>query len=180
VIKKYFFVIVSVFLCEITLAQNCPVDPAINFKENEVVSLRILTASPILFDLKAMDRQVQTQIVSERRNQVTGSVNATDSQGTQWSGVLLKDFLLRNGMENMPSRGLRNARIEIIAKDAYKATFSWGEVFNSSAGSQILIITKQDGKSLDSQEGPVALRALSDIRPGPRHVSNVCAISVLN
>ena len=179
-IQKYFFVIVSVFLCKITLAQNCPVDPAINFKENEVVVLRLLTASPLLFDLKAMDRQVQTQIMSERRNQVSGSANAQESQATQWSGVLLSDFLLKAGLENIPSRSLRNTRIEVFATDAYKATFSWGEVFNSSAGSQILIITRQDGKLLDAKEGPVALRALSDIRPGARHVRNVCAISVLN
>jgi hypothetical protein len=112
--------------------------------------------------------------------QVTGSVNSSDSQGTAWSGVLLKDFLMKGGLENVPSRPLRNTRIEIVAKDGYKATFSWGEIFNNPTGSQVLLITKQDGKYLDVQEGPVAIRSLGDIRPGARHVRNICAVSVLN
>jgi hypothetical protein len=63
--------------------------------------------------------------------------------------------LLKNGLENVPSRPLRNTRIEIVAKDGYKATFSWGEIFNNPIGSQVLLITKQDGKYLDVQEGPL-------------------------
>ena len=94
--------------------------------------------------------------------------------------MLLRDFLLKNGLESVSSRALRNTRIEVVATDGYRATLSWGEVFNSPTGSQILIITKQDGKALDPQEGPVSFRVLSDIRPGARHVRNVCAISLIH
>jgi hypothetical protein len=159
-------------------AQTCPVDPSIVYTDKEVLALRLFAIRPVLFDLNKLNQLPQTQITTERRNQVSGATSAVDSQGTVWSGVLLRDFLLKNGLETVPSRALRNTQIEIVATDGYRATFSWGEIFNSPTGSQILIITKQDGKALDLQEGPVSFRALSDIRPGARHVRNVCAISL--
>ena len=40
------------------------------------------------------------------------------------------------------------------------------------------VIVAQDGRPLDAFAGPLALRALGDIRPGPRHVRNLCALLV--
>ena len=177
---KFLICLIAFFLIKPSLAQTCPVDGNILLKSSEVLALRLLAIQPALFDLVKLNQLPQTQITSQRRNQVTGSTNTVESYDTVWGGVLLKDFLLKNGLESLPSRGLRNTRVEALATDGYKATFSWGEIFNSPAGSQILLITKQDGRFLDVQEGPVALRSLGDIRPGARHVRNLCAISVLD
>jgi hypothetical protein len=49
-------------------------------------------------------------------------------------------------------------------------------VFNTDAAEHVLVIRARDGKPLDAAEGPLALRALADTRPGPRHVRNLCAI----
>jgi len=170
----------ALLLAQPAFAQDCPADSNIIFGKNEVVALRLFAIKPAMFTLNSMNQLPQTSITAERRLQVSGSVNSSDSQGTVWSGVLLRDFLLKHGLENVPSRPLRNTRIEIVAKDGYKATFSWGEIFNNPTGSQVLLITKQDGKYLDVQEGPIAIRSLGDTRPGARHVRNICAISVLN
>ena len=161
-------------------SQECPVDSNIIFGKDDAFAFRLFGIKPAMVTLNSLSQLPQTTITAERRLQVTGSVNSSDSQGTAWSGVLLKDFLMKGGLENVPSRPLRNTRIEIDAKDGYKATFSWGEIFNNPTGSQVLLITKQDGKYLDVQEGPVAIRSLGDIRPGARHVRNICAVSVLN
>ena len=170
----------ALLLVRPAFSQECPVDSNIIFGKNEVVALRLFAIKPAMSTLNSLSQLPQTTITTERRLQVSGSVNTSDSQGTVWSGVLLRDFLLKNGLENVSSRSLRNTRIEIVAKDSYKATFSWGEIFNNPTGSQVLLITKQDGKYLDVQEGPVAIRSLGDIRPGARHVRNICAISLLN
>jgi hypothetical protein len=177
---RFLFLVLAVFVVRPAFSQECPVDGAIVYGKNDVVALRLFAIKPTLFTLNSLDQLPQTKITSERRNQISGSVNTTESQGTVWSGVLLKDFLLKNGLENVSSRALRNTRIEIVAKDGYKATFSWGEIFNNPTGSQVLLITKQDDKYLDVQEGPIAIRALGDIRPGARHVRNICAISILS
>ena len=177
---KRLFCLMALLLAQPAFAQDCPADSNIIFGKNEVVALRLFAIKPAMFTLNSMNQLPQTSITAERRLQVSGSVNSSDSQGTVWSGVLLRDFLLKNGLENVPSRPLRNTRIEIVAKDGYKATFSWGEIFNNPTGSQVLLITKQDGKYLDVQEGPIAIRSLGDTRPGARHVRNICAISYLN
>jgi hypothetical protein len=179
-IRKWLLCLTVLFLVRPAFSQECPVDSNIIFGKNEVVALRLFAIKPAMSTLNSLNQLPQTTIITERRLQVSGSVNASDSQGTAWSGVLLRDFLLKNGLENVASRSLRNTRIEIVAKDGYKATFSWGEIFNNPIGSQVLLITKQDGKYLDVQEGPLAIRSLGDIRPGARHVRNICAISVLN
>jgi hypothetical protein len=179
-IRRWLFCLTALLLVRPAFSQECPVDSNIIFGKNEVVALRLFAIKPAMSTLNSLNQLPQTIITTERRLQVSGSVNASDSQGTAWSGVLLRDFLLKNGLENVASRSLRNTRIEIVAKDGYKATFSWGEIFNNPIGSQVLLITKQDGKYLDVQEGPLAIRSLGDIRPGARHVRNICSISVLN
>lgn len=179
-LKRFLLTVGALSIFTPALAQNCPVDSSIILKDKDVLALRLFAIRPVLFDLASLNQLPQTQVTTERRNQVSGSTSAVESQGTQWSGVLLRDFLLKNGLETVPSRALRNTRIEVVANDGYRASFSWGEVFNSPAGAQILIITRQDGKSLDPQEGPVSFRALSDIRSGARHVRNVCAISLMH
>jgi hypothetical protein len=73
-------------------------------------------------------------------------------------------------------RAQRWLTFEAVATDGYRAMFSWGELFNTDAAEHVLVIRARDGKPLDAAEGPLALRALADTRPGPRHVRNLCAI----
>jgi hypothetical protein len=49
-------------------------------------------------------------------------------------------------------------------------------LFNSPVGEQAVVITVQDAKPLDVATGPLALRSLADLRSGPRHVRNLCAL----
>jgi hypothetical protein len=65
-----------------------------------------------------------------------------------------------------------------VATDRYVAVFTWGELFNSELGDQVLVIRTQDDQPLGPQAGPLALRSLADLRPGPRHVRNLCALVV--
>lgn len=96
-----------------------------------------------------------------------------------YGGVLLKDVLAAaTGLFGPNDRGSRLASVEAVATDGYRALFSWGELFNSPAGAQALVVATQDGQPLDAAAGPLALRALGDLRPGPRHVRNLCALVV--
>jgi hypothetical protein len=124
-------------------------------------------------DLSALPRTSLTQ-----RLTVTSSASGASERTLVYAGVLLRDVLLRSGPAFTSERGARTAYVEAIASDGYRAVFSWGELFNSPAGEQVLVITTQDGKRLDDAAGPIALRALGDLRPGPRHVRNLCALVV--
>lgn len=61
-------------------------------------------------------------------------------------------------------------RIAARASDGYVVLFSWGELFNARLGDNVLVVTAVDGKVLPASEAPYALRSLSDIKSGPRHV----------
>jgi hypothetical protein len=95
-----------------------------------------------------------------------------------YAGVLLRDLLERAGLDATRDRGARVAVVEAVATDNYRAVFTWGELFNTTVGEQVLVVMSQDGKPLDAAAGPLALRSLADLRPGPRHVRNPCAIVV--
>jgi len=109
---------------------------------------------------------------------VSSAVGAGSESSIAYDGVLLREVLARAGFGAANDRGARVGVVEAVATDGYRAVFSWGELFNSSAGEHALVITAQDGRALDAAAGPLALRILSDLRPGPRHVRNLCALVV--
>ena len=118
-----------------------------------------------------MTRLTQQQMVSSN----TGSES---NHSTVYEGVLLREVLSQAGFGAATDRGARVGVVEAVATDGYRSVFSWGELFNSTAGEHALIITTQDGRTLNTAAGPLALRALADLRPGPRHVRNLCALVV--
>lgn len=124
-------------------------------------------------DLAALPATSLTQ-----RQSVSSGQSAGTERSVTYSGHLLRDVLLNAGLGGPTDRGSRVAIIELVATDGYRAMFSWGELFNTTVGDQVLVITAQDGRPLDSVAGPVALRSLADLRPGPRHVRNLCAVVV--
>lgn len=75
-------------------------------------------------------------------------------------------------------RGQRGLVIQALAADGYRAIFSRGELFNRDTTEQVLVVQSQGGEVLGNADGPLALRALADLKPGPRHVRNLCAIIV--
>jgi hypothetical protein len=109
---------------------------------------------------------------------VTAGSRAGVERSVDWRGVLLKDILLKADFGGPTDRAARTGVIEAVATDGYRAVYSWGEVFNSSLGDQLIVITAVDGRPLDAAAGPLALRSLADQRPGPRHVRNLCAVVV--
>ena len=96
----------------------------------------------------------------------------------RYGGVSLPALLKKQGIEALDRYGLRAATILIIAKDGYRASFSWGELFNTSAGESVIVITEENGAPNPAREGDFSLRAFSDLRPGPRHVRDVVEIRV--
>jgi DMSO/TMAO reductase YedYZ molybdopterin-dependent catalytic subunit len=99
-----------------------------------------------------------------------GAPGGQESLQVKWGGVLLRDVLAAADFREMEQRDFRRTLIVARASDGYVALFTWGELFNTKAGDSILVITSKDGKALQESEGPYALRALGDIKPGPRHV----------
>lgn len=134
------------------------------------------SAPPLGLDAATLGRLPATRLT--QRQTVSSGASAASERSTVWSGVLLRDLLVHAGFAGGNDRGARTATVEAVASDGYRAVFSWGELFNSPVGEQTLVIVGQDERPLDAAAGPLALRSLSDIRPGPRHVRNLCSLLV--
>lgn len=118
----------------------------------------------------------QTEIVASR------SVNSGQGQETSkttYQGVLLRDLLQAAKLHEEARHDFRRMLVIARASDGYVALFTWGELFNTKLGDQVLVITSVDGRPLADSEGPYALRSLGDLRPGPRHVKWLKHIEVI-
>ena len=156
-------------------ASACPAD-ATPRAAATVLSLQRPGQATLSFgpaDLAALPQTALTQ-----RQTVSSTGGASIDRSVVYSGVLLRDALAQSGFAASADRGARTAVIEAVATDGYRAVFSWGELFNSGRGEQVLLVRAQDGQALDAAAGPLALRSLADLRPGPRHVRNLCALVV--
>lgn len=151
-----FFFLVALSIASTALAQD----------ENrlEVKGDLVRTLS---FTVQELARLPQ-QDISESRQ--LDSKSGKETAQVSYQGVLLKDVLAAADMKEGQRHDFRKTLIVARARDGYIALFTWGELFNATAGEHVLVITGKNGKPLAASEGPFALRALGDIKPGPRHV----------
>ena len=95
-----------------------------------------------------------------------------------YRGIQLPRLLDANGFDKVDRRLSRHATVSVVSRDGYRATFSWGELFNTVIGQRVIVVTGEKGPATDPKEGPFSVRALSDLRSGPRHVRDVVEIQV--
>jgi len=150
----------------------CPADR--DAAADTLLSVRIGGQPPVRLDRGAMARFATQQSVQRRTVASTGA--APVEQQIAYTGVPLAAIVASVAGDDRQARDQRGWVFDAVATDGYRAVFSWGELFNSDAGEQVLVVVAQDGKGLDDREGPLALRSLADRRPGPRHVRNLCAV----
>jgi DMSO/TMAO reductase YedYZ molybdopterin-dependent catalytic subunit len=93
----------------------------------------------------------------------------TVNLGVRYQGFALRDLIDRAGLS--PDRhAVRRAVVLLTARDGYRVSFSWGELYNSALGHDVILVRSQDGRDLIATDGLPALRSLQDTRSGPRHV----------
>lgn len=158
-------------------ATACPIDPGAP-AAGAALSVVAPGAPVVRFKLADLAAMPQREIVQRRTLAAAGAAASEVEQAIRYSGPLLKG-VIEHGWPDIATR--RDGRwfvIETIASDGYRAFFSWGELYNSANSEQTLVILRIDGQGLDAQAGPLALRALADLRPGPRHVRNLCGVVV--
>lgn len=159
------------------MAATCPGDEQARDASTLLV-VRLPGRPPRAYAAADLAQLPQARFTQRTSVSAPASAPAAGDRSIAWGGVLLRDLLGQAGYGGAEDRSARFTWIEAMATDGYRAVFSWGEIFNASGGDQTLVITAQDGVALDAAAGPLALRALSDWRPGPRHVRNLCALVV--
>ena len=90
-------------------------------------------------------------------------------------GVPLAAFLSK--LLTIPDPAPYNRYVLITSDDGYCATFSFGELFNSRLGDQIVIATIKDGKPLSADDG-FAMSVTGEDSTGGRSVKRIKKIEV--
>jgi len=124
-----------------------------------------------------VQRPITISVDTLRNFGAAGQVNFKTSrdidgrqQQTVVRGVSLKALLEQSGLVERDRFDWRKAVVIAIARDGYRAVFSWPELFNTEGGAQVMLAYERDGAPLGANEGPIALNAPNDLRTGPRHV----------
>ncbi len=100
------------------------------------------------------------------------------SQTLTLRGVPLRALLDRAGLAS-DRHSVRRAYVLLTAQDGYQTVFSWGELYNSRPGDDVLVLLRHGDDDLLARDGLPSLRALQDLRPGPRHVRWLTSVEVL-
>lgn len=164
-------------LCSGVMAQPCPGD-ATSRASTTLLTVQVDDDPVRAHDSASLLALPVVTLTQQQRVTSSAGAGADSERSIRYGGTLLREVLLQAGFGGPQDRGARPAVIEAVASDGYRAVFSWGEVFNTALGEQILVVVQQDGRALDPAAGPLALRSIGDLRPGPRHVRNLCALRV--
>jgi len=123
-------------------------------------------------DLRALPQKDYT----EKRSVIVDGREVT--QSVVMRGIPLRALLDQAGLA--PDRhAVRRAYVLLTAQDGYQTVFSWGELYNSRGGDDVLVLLQHGEDNLLARDGFPSLRALQDLRPGPRHVRWLTSVDVL-
>lgn len=123
-------------------------------------------------DLRALPQKDYT----EKRSVIVEGREVT--QSVVMRGIPLRALLDQAGLAS-DRHSVRRAYVLLTAQDGYKTVFSWGELYNSRLGDDVLVLLRHGDDDLLARDGFPSLRSLQDVRPGPRHVRWLTSVEVL-
>lgn len=116
--------------------------------------------------------------------QKIGKVKITSHNGEprgelrKLKGVLLKDILEKTGIKSENPRILSEYYIVCEASDGYKNVYSWNELFNTSVGNGVYIVTEMEGNSMVNNDRNIMMISPEDFRTGRRNLKWLYKINV--
>ena len=93
-------------------------------------------------------------------------------------GVLLKDILGKVEIDAESPRVLSEYYFVCKASDGYAVVFSWNEIFNTTTGDNVYIITEKEGMPWRDLPESLLLVSAKDFKTGRRHVKALATIEV--
>ncbi|MGO3184144.1 MAG: hypothetical protein ACTIJ9_15055 [Aequorivita sp.] len=94
----------------------------------------------------------------------------------QMKGVLVKDLL--KGQQFKNPKALTELQLTFTSADGHKEVYSWNEIFNTSIGDKIFIITSMDEKKFSDSEERILVITPSDLKTGRTYIKNLSEIDI--
>ena len=134
-----------------------------------MVHHRLQLSAPDLRALPQKDYTEKRSVIVEGREVV---------QAVTMRGIPLRALLDQAGLAS-DRHSVRRAYVLLTAQDGYQTVFSWGELYNTRLGDDVLVLLRHGDDDLLARDGLPSLRSLQDVRPGPRHVRWLSSVEVL-
>ncbi|MFT3750691.1 MAG: hypothetical protein QM768_20435 [Agriterribacter sp.] len=127
----------------------------------------------ILNDLSGFPQQHIADVV------ITNHKGTATSELKNAKGISIKD-LLKDVVLNTDSPKLYSEFYFVFtASDNYKVVYSWNEIFNTSTGDNIFIVTSIRDMPLKDMKNRILAVTTSDFRTGRRYVKGLREIKIL-
>jgi hypothetical protein len=123
-------------------------------------------------DLKKMPASPVGDVV------ITNHLGEKKSEAKGLKGVLLKDLISQVEINAESPRVLSEYYFVCMANDGYRVVYSWNELFNTSVGESVFIVTEKNGKSIENMQDAILMISSKDQRTGRRHVKALTTIEV--
>ena len=109
---------------------------------------------------------------------ITNHKGEKKSAVTGLQGILLKDIFQKISFTIDEPKKLSELYFVFTACDGYKVVYSWNEIFNSSTGNNLFIVTDKEGiKGINIKESILAVTT-SDFTTGRRYIKGLSTITV--
>lgn len=110
---------------------------------------------------------------------ITNHLGETKSEAKGLKGILLKEILQTVEIKSESPKVLSEYYFVFTASDGYKVVYSWNELFNTSVGESVYLITGKDGKSITEMDDSILVISTKDFKTGRRNVRGLSAVTVM-
>src|SRR5882672_1763911 len=110
---------------------------------------------------------------------ITNHLGEKKSEAKGLKGILLKDILQTVEIKSESPKVLSEYYFVFAASDGYKVVYSWNELFNTSVGDSVYLITEKNGKSITEMDDSILVVSTKDFKTGRRNVKGLSSIEVM-
>lgn len=94
------------------------------------------------------------------------------------SGVLLKEILESMPLDTDNPKQFSEYYFVCRGSDGYKVVYSWNELFNTSTGNSVYIVTEKNHVQIKDLDESLLMISTQDVRTGRRYLKNLETIYV--
>lgn len=109
---------------------------------------------------------------------ITNHLGEKKSEQKSLKGILLKDVLQSAEINNESPKVLSEYYFQCKATDGYLVVFSWNELFNTSTGESVFLVTSKNGVAITDLEESILMISSKDYKTGRRYVKALSTIEV--
>jgi hypothetical protein len=110
---------------------------------------------------------------------ITNHLGEKKSEGKGLKGILLKEILQTTEIKSESPKVLSEYYFVFTASDGYKVVYSWNELFNTSVGESVYLVTEKNGKTITEMDDSILVVSLKDFKTGRRNVKGLASIDVM-